>query len=322
MNLMRRVIRNAVYNPMVDYPLQSLMRHIVRSPRGRARLNALYERMSAWQRYRFRRRYGEIFIDHPPPDTPGVWRLPFNGRTIDLPLEPDAMWHHWNAAVSVLVNDYEVKQTYGFILNSAEKPDLFLDVGANYGTHSALMLAFGVQAISFEPNPHCEPYFRKLCSLNGLEGRLEKVAAGPARQDVELVFPQRETWLGSAAPEVAEALKLREDCETVTVPMRPLDDYYDAIQPYEKLLIKIDVEGFEEQVLEGARAIIAAKRPKIIFESIAGVDRGGMHSLLSELGYRIAALPYSPNEPAPTLEKAEFRSARATNFIALPEVRS
>jgi hypothetical protein len=69
------------------------------------------------------------------------------------------MWLDWFLALATLGDDSTVKKTYAAIVSSSRKPDLFLDVGANYGTHSLLFLAHGIRTWSFEPNARC--YYSK-----------------------------------------------------------------------------------------------------------------------------------------------------------------
>jgi FkbM family methyltransferase len=116
---------------------------------------------------------------------------------------------------------------------------LFLDVGANYGTHSVLFLSAGIPVIAFEPNPACFSYFQTVCELNGLTGRWEHVAIGNDGGQIELVYPDKETWLGSVSSEVAFTLKKSTFVKTQHVPLKKLDDYCSDI--HNNVLIKIDV---------------------------------------------------------------------------------
>jgi hypothetical protein len=72
----------------------------------------------------------------------GLWRLRFAGTQIVLPLRRESFWLDWGFALGVLGHDAEVKRTYEMLLLS-DRPDLFIDIGANYGTHSMLMAAAG-----------------------------------------------------------------------------------------------------------------------------------------------------------------------------------
>src|SRR5262249_21129915 len=163
-------------------------------------------------------------------------------------------------------HDVEIKQTYAALITSDQCPVLFLDVGANCGTHSILFLSMGIPVIAFEPNPSCISQFQTVCELNGFRGRWEQVAIGNNAGQIELVYPEKETWLGSVSSCVVASLKKSDGMIAKQVPLRTLDDYLSDV-PRDKVLIKIDVEGFEREVIEGASKLFQHCNPKVIFES-------------------------------------------------------
>ncbi len=110
---------------------------------------------------------------------------------------------------------------------------------------------------------------------------------------------------------------------TITVPTQRLDDALpDGCAP---ALIKVDVEGAELQVLEGARATLATHRPVLVLEhGLGSADHYGtrpedVHDLLSGLGYRLFGLQgQGPFDRAAFA--ATFHAATLVNFLATPEV--
>jgi FkbM family methyltransferase len=208
----------------------------------------------------------------------------------------------------------EIKQTYARLINSSERPALFLDVSANYGTHSALFLASGIATIAFEPNPGCFAYFRSVCELNGLNGRWEAVAIGNRGGEIELIYPEKETWLGSVASSAAAAMTASRSVIKQRVPMKRLDNFIGDM-PRGKILVKIDVEGFEYEVIEGASQLIRDFRPTIIFESNTADKRSELFRLLSDHGCALRLLPWQPTSPVLSLD--EFLTSAGTNFIAV-----
>ena len=135
-----------------------------------------------------------------------------------------------------------------FLLHLLRPNDLFLDVGANIGSYTILAARVcKARTIAFEPDPDAARVLRRNIAINHLNG----------------LACVRETALGGAHGEIAFTVGLdtmnrvarREDEATQVVPIRRLDDIPDAAAP---TLIKMDVEGFEEQVLSGASRALSA----------------------------------------------------------------
>jgi FkbM family methyltransferase len=109
--------------------------------------------------------------------------------------------------------------------------------------------------------------------------------------------------------------------ETITVRCERLDDVLpEGVAPG---FIKIDVEGAEEQVLQGALETLQRHRPVIAFEhGFGSADYYGttperIHALLGGLGHRIHGLdgdgPYSAERFAEIYHRGE-----RVNFVAWP----
>lgn len=282
-----------------------------------AMLNKLYVQLNNEQKYRFHARYAKIFTWRGVISS-GSWTIFFNNKELKLPLRPAWSWLDWDNATSIIGHDIEVKQTYADIVASDQRPALFLDIGANYGTHSVLFLSAGIPTIAFEPNTSCLAHFRTICALNGLKGPWEQVALGSQTGEIELVYPEKDTWLGSVSSDVIPALKDISPVISQTVPLRKLDDYLSEI-PRDKILIKIDVEGFENEVIRGANRLMEFCCPKIIFESNNHHSRCELSNLFSDCDYSIYSLPWRPSYVSPCLTMDEFVNSSAKNFIAVPD---
>jgi FkbM family methyltransferase len=205
-------------------------------------LNALYKRLTISQRRFFHCQFAKIFRDEHQRLDPGLWFVNFAGRQIRLPLSPARSWLDWDTAVSIIGNDLEIKETYASFIHSSEPPELFVDVGANYGTHSLLFLIHGIDTITFEPNSSCHEYFRHVCELNGVEPRLEPVALGQSKGYVDLWYPEGETWSGSTRDRVRDRLTTEHQLLRQKVEQKTLDHYFDVFAQ-RRILVKIDMKG-------------------------------------------------------------------------------
>ena len=292
--------------------------HMASRQQSRRYLNAVYGLLGPTSQALVHESYAKLFREGTgEPIEDGVWSVRFAGKIIHLPITVERAWLDWDIALSILGHDCEVKQTYAAILQSSSRPDVFLDIGANYGTHSLLFLVHGVDALSFEPNPVCAPYLMEVCHLNYVSPKLFNVALGEKDGNAELLFPEGEEWLGSTDPEIQRRLADRPGVKKIAVVVQRLDNYIADVSG-RRVLIKLDTEGNELSVLRGGAAMLQTLKPAIIFESFAGPQREALDSFLAAHEYRTYRLPWRPRRAQGPLAHVEFLSSEETNFVALP----
>jgi FkbM family methyltransferase len=137
-----------------------------------------------------------------------------------------------------------------FVLHFLRPCDLFVDVGANVGSYT--ILASGVvrcQTVAFEPDPVTAAAFERNVDLNRITDLVEmRIAAVGERWGIV----RFSTGLDTENHIVAATEPTGRD-----VPIQTLDK---ALFDTGRIpaLIKLDVEGYEAEVLRGARAILAA----------------------------------------------------------------
>lgn len=180
------------------------------------------------------------------------------------------------------------------VVSLVQPGDWVIDAGANVGiTASQLCAAVGSSGLvsAWEPIARNVERLRFLASENGLE-QLSVVpyAAGAEDSTVEIgVGAEGRSGWSSITASWTAARKLE-------VPVRRLDGHVDPRAADKVLrLIKIDVEGYEFEVLDGCRGLLERFRPWIYceFNDVVLRDRGKSSSelldFLAELGYRPAA---------------------------------
>lgn len=148
-----------------------------------------------------------------------------------------------------------------FVLHLLRKQDRFADVGANIGSYTVLASAH-CEAITdcFEPVPATFMHLKRNIAINQMGDRVtaHNIAVGSAKGAVDF------TSTSDTTNHVAQ----KGDTNTIRVPVETLDSMLQH-QPA-PLLLKIDVEGFETEVINGAAATLLRPELKAIIMEIKG----------------------------------------------------
>jgi FkbM family methyltransferase len=182
-----------------------------------------------------------------------------------------------NTGQGILSNIYWNKEagfeqyTGRLLIHFFERSNIFIDVGANFGFYSVLAARCNptIQVFAFEPLKYNFVMLEKFVAANKIvDVNLFRISCSNYNGSAKLFFPDR-----SSPQEVTTASfdknffynqrfsqSLEEKVECIR-----LDD---ALNPAEKskVVIKIDVEGHEMEVLEGAESTIIKNRPVVICE--------------------------------------------------------
>jgi FkbM family methyltransferase len=160
-----------------------------------------------------------------------------------------------------------------------EPADIVVDVGANVGTHTVFFAASvgrHGKVFAFEPQ---RIVFQALCAnlaLNGL-ANVHAIPAAAARQPGTIVVPA----LDYESPLNFGGVGLAANGAGERVPTMTLDEL-----PIDRCkLLKIDVEGMELEVLEGARTLIDTFKPIIYMENNNARKSPALIQALEEAGY-------------------------------------
>lgn len=138
-----------------------------------------------------------------------------------------------------------------------------VDVGANFGFLSLVWsktLCSQGAVFSFEPHPNVHHSFSQSIQLNNSSNiTLEPYAVGKTPGQVEISFAN------TTSNTLESEAKKRAKKEQATVTMTSLDAYCKDFKQLD--LIKIDVDGIELAILEGASEILEKLRPIVIVET-------------------------------------------------------
>jgi FkbM family methyltransferase len=183
-------------------------------------------------------------------------RLP---RTYRLAIERQYLYHYYG-------DDY-IGRDVRIIRQLCDRDKNSLDVGANWGLLTLYLSKLSSHVYCFEPVPSlCDGLKAK---FQGCNVSVMDYALGNVNSDLSLNIP----WIGGKRMDTRSSLAntfngdviLGDDVtevENVTVKVKKLDD----IGIRNIGFMKVDVEGFEMEVLEGASATIREYMPNLLIE--------------------------------------------------------
>ena len=119
-------------------------------------------------------------------------------------------------------------------------------------------------------------------------------------------------FLDTSSPETKNAVvSANGDTTVVDVPLIALDECRPMWSGRRIGLLKIDVEGYEDEVFAGARRLLRENRPQLImFESLQEALDETIGGILAETGYEIFQLD--------NVGRPDFNCATAQNLFAAP----
>jgi FkbM family methyltransferase len=176
------------------------------------------------------------------------------------------------------------------VMREVRPGDHVVEVGASMGLY-ALAFAGRVgesgHVTAFEPDPESAQALEANVRINGWQDRITTVRAAVGETSGLVRF--------ASARGLESRIELRPDARgaVIAVPMIRLDD----VLPGARIdLIKVDVEGFEEQVIKGARAMLTEppRRPRAILIEVhpfawpeIGTTSATFLGSLNDAGYKV-----------------------------------
>lgn len=190
-------------------------------------------------------------------------------------LAPMGSAQSWTAAFTGSYDDEEID----LLLSYVAEGGLIVDVGACLGFYT-VPLALAAQAtkghvLAVEPVAANRAVLKRNLTLNGLSDVVSVAPFGLGREAAEAIVHVETAGSGNATIvsgldpfEIAHHDRVGRTGAVDTVRLCRLDDLDLPVEVRDRrcCLMKIDVEGFEEDVLVGGAAFLAAHRPAILAE--------------------------------------------------------
>jgi len=166
-------------------------------------------------------------------------------------------------------------------LEHCQGRSLVLDVGANIGLFATRFSEHFNQVICFEPTTTVYDCLRLNCG--GLRNvSIHKIGLGQHSGSAKMSMPESSRNCGVYS--MVDFVELQDGVWQEIVPVMKLDDF--ELSPD---LIKMDVQGFEPYVLQGALTTLKRSAPVLMLEVEGTAIRNKIHSILKPLGYEPVA---------------------------------
>lgn len=150
-----------------------------------------------------------------------------------------------------------------------------LDIGANFGVIGQALEGRGLVVESFEPQPDLVKHIL----TKNVKGRVHNTAVGSSEGWAEMP----KISFGDKANYGGMGIGFRSVLGTIRVPVTTIDSFgWDDVG-----FMKIDVEGFEEEVLRGATETIKRCRPIMYIEDDRVEKSATLRAYITSLGYSI-----------------------------------
>lgn len=167
-------------------------------------------------------------------------------------------------------------ETTNFLVENVKKGDVFVDVGAHIGYYTLLaskLVGEGGKAIAIEPHPGNFSLLKKNVKHNRVKNvELLNAAASNESGEQELHICLERSGNHSLLPS-------SERVERIQVKVVKIDDLVRQVD-----WLKIDVQGAEHMVLQGAQKILSQKIRGVIIEN--EVEKPAFEQVFEEMDYK------------------------------------
>jgi FkbM family methyltransferase len=169
---------------------------------------------------------------------------------------------------------------------------IVLDIGANVGNHALFLSRICGELHAFEPNSEVRFRLEQRVADNQIEN-IRVHAVGLGAEDARLPY-HSPTGSNRGTGSFVSGYSANNDTGSLRLPVRQGDKYLSSLDLSRIDLVKLDVEGFEKDVLVGMRHTLRRFRPAILMEFSTTTadsfqDSEELCSLLPE-NYRISSI--------------------------------
>ena len=274
-------------NVLIRHPILEFIRDIIGFIVGRVFLrfcpkfvNLVYDKLN----YRLLK----YFVGHSvfgKPKCSFNWHVTLKNRQIlKIDVNP-ADIYSLGYAFDYKIHDVGLKRVQEYLIQKMHEKSLYIDIGSNVGVSSIYALSCKRSCWLFEPNISLRPFVEKLFKINNFStARFFDIALSNFSGKHDF-FVSSSSFLSSFDKDHAES---EGEVVKIKVDLQTLDSYlHDISKIATDLVVKIDVEGHEMAVLQGAVGILKKFKPPVMLEVLKNTgSRVEAFNFMSNLNYK------------------------------------
>ncbi len=222
---------------------------------------------------------------------------------------------YWNG-----INSFEYTKLFNDLIKNC---NVFFDIGANIGYYSimAATSSTAVKVFSFEPAEGPQKFLENNIRINGFRNRIKNNKLALSNQVGKITFyevnNEKYSYLKYNLSGVgnAEGVKHDRKMSEYEVLSNRLDNFVNENNIHGIDIIKIDTEGTEHLILEGARESIIKYKPIIICETLFNKIEDTLEKLMKSFGYQFFNHADNKLYPVDTIIREEDDGIRDCFFV-------
>lgn len=250
-----------------------------------------------------------------PPAFDYTWKIKVEDKDVLFTYKKGESRVIFHFPLSYKKNDPPLKKLEAILQNHYPSGNYYFDIGANFGLRSIYYLTKGRPCILFEPNVDCNVITERLIQENNFHSIniVSKIVGAEVKHSK--FYVSRSGYLSSVSKEYVEEmndLKSEINAEQITV-----DSFIEKENLKGKVsIVKIDVEGFEYEVCQGANQLLQSENISLLIEVLPTTkSKEALFSLLKAAGFAVYCIDTSEIlKLIPCKESFDFRNGSIDFF--------
>jgi FkbM family methyltransferase len=221
----------------------------------------------------------------------------------------------WHFAISYIWHDAGLSIIEKHLNTFYENKYAYFDIGSNVGLRSVFALSQNRPTVLFDPNPEVSKISKQMIDLNQYQNfKIEQSGVSDSEGQLKF-YISSSAYMSSFDKEHASKDKIVAE---INIPVTTINLYLKSHPQFQPKIVKIDVEGFEINVLRGANEMLQNYKPALLLEILDTTNnRKDILDYLTSFNYEAY---YLFNKSEGMLEKAEASNPKQNhNYLLIAD---